>query len=83
MAWSVLKSKIVEKQMYYLSATAVQPEVSEEIFKTEVFIPIPKGENEQQRIFDVVKDIEQKRQSANIAIDTQDNSLIKYLGITI
>lgn len=43
--WGILRSSIITKQMYYLSATAVQPEVSEDIFKQKVLIPIPKGDS--------------------------------------
>ena len=79
--WSILKSKIIEKQMYYLSATAVQPEVSEDIFKSEILIPIPKNENKKRQIINTVKDIEKRRKRVNTAIDTQDKALLEYLEL--
>lgn len=39
--WAVARSEFLKKQMYYLSATAVQPEVSETIFKERVLISLP------------------------------------------
>lgn len=79
--WSILKSEIIKKQMYYLSATAVQPEVSEDIFQFEVLIPIPKNQNEKEKIIKIVEDIERKRKMVNTAIDTQDEALLKYLNL--
>ena len=39
--WAVIRSEIIQKQMFYLSATAVQPEVSNEIFNKDLLIPYP------------------------------------------
>lgn len=78
--WSILKSRLIQKQMYYLSATAVQPEVSEEIFKSELLIPIPLGSKEKSQIVDTVKNIERERQAVDNAIDNQDKSLMEYLN---
>lgn len=44
MLWGILRSKVITEQMYYLSATAVQPEVSDDIFKQKIMIPIPSKE---------------------------------------
>lgn len=77
--WSILKSRLIQKQMYYLSATAVQPEVSEEIFKSQLLIPIPLDSKEKSQIINTVKHIERERQSVNNAIDNQDKSLMDYL----
>lgn len=77
--WSIMKSKIIEKQMYYLSATAVQPEVSEEIFKHELLIPVPTDSAEKKKIVEIVENIENQRKLVNNAIDRQDESLVEYL----
>ena len=77
--WSILKSDLIQKQMYYLSATAVQPEVSEEIFKTELLIPIPTGSKEKAEIIKTVENIEKQRRAVNSAIDTQDKALMDFL----
>lgn len=78
--WSILKSDLIQKQMYYLSSTAVQPEVSEDIFKTELLIPIPTDSKEKMEIVKTVDGIERQRHAVNSAIDTQDKSLREYLG---
>jgi type I restriction enzyme M protein len=43
--WSSLRSDLVQRQFYYLSATAVQPELSKEYLENNVKIPIPINEN--------------------------------------
>ncbi len=78
--WSILKSRLIQKQMYYLSATAVQPEVSEEIFKSELLIPIPLDGKEKSQIINTVKNIERERRVIDNAIDNQDKSLMEYLN---
>jgi len=40
--WSVMESETVRRQIYYLAVTAVQPEVREDIFREQFFLPIPK-----------------------------------------
>ncbi|AFB21427.1 N-6 DNA methylase [Rickettsia canadensis] len=42
--WSSLRSELVQKQFYYLSSTAVQPELSKEFLEKYVKIPIPINE---------------------------------------
>lgn len=39
--WGIMESEFFRKQIYYLSITASQPEVRENIFKEEIIIPIP------------------------------------------
>lgn len=41
--WSFLRQEYVKKQFYYKSATAVQPEISEELFKNNIDIPVLKN----------------------------------------
>ncbi len=41
--WSSLRSDLVQRQFYYLSATAVQPELAKEYLENFVKIPIPIG----------------------------------------
>ncbi len=53
--WAVARSELMKKQMYYLSATAVQPEVSEKIFKEKIIFPIPKDDEVNGKIEDDVE----------------------------
>ncbi|MDO8683808.1 MAG: N-6 DNA methylase, partial [Armatimonadota bacterium] len=48
--WSILKSDICTKQLYYLAVTALQPELREEYFKNEFFIPIPIKDSDRKRL---------------------------------
>jgi type I restriction enzyme M protein len=50
--WSILESEIIRKQIYYLAITAVQPEIREEIFRSEFIIPVPKRPEDKKRLID-------------------------------
>jgi hypothetical protein len=50
MLWSILKSDVCMKQIYYLAATALQPELREEFFRNEFLIPIPAKAEDRQRL---------------------------------
>lgn len=48
--WSVLKSDVCTKQLYYLAVTSAQPELREEFFRDEFLIPIPVKAADRQRL---------------------------------
>jgi type I restriction enzyme M protein len=41
--WSVLTSEAIREQIYYLAVTASQPEIRQDIFEKEFFLPFPKS----------------------------------------
>jgi len=57
MLWTILKSDICTKQIYYLAITALQPELREETFRTEFLIPVPKKEAGRKSLVKNAKDI--------------------------
>lgn len=50
--WSIMESEFFRQQIYYLSITASQPEVRENIFKEEVLIPYPISESDRENIIE-------------------------------
>lgn len=73
MLWSILKSDICTKQLYYLAVTALQPELREECFKSEFLIPIPRKEKDRKmlmdnarRILELHEKVRAKVQAANM-----------------
>ena len=48
--WTVFRSEIWRKQIYYLSITASQPEIREHLFQDEMLIPWPVTEEQRSRI---------------------------------
>ncbi|MBR9704222.1 hypothetical protein GOV12_02330 [Candidatus Pacearchaeota archaeon] len=61
--WVALKSEAVQKQMFYLQAGSIQPEITPTNFNEEVTIPIPKGSSRKQILEDVKKDIKEAREN--------------------
>lgn len=41
--WVVLKSEIIQKQMFYLQSGSIQPEITPENFKKHIVLAVPKG----------------------------------------
>ena len=77
--WAVSRSEILKKQMYYLSATAVQPEVSETIFKENMLIPIPKDKEIISKINDNVDKIQDNLNKIVEETKEMDYELNKFL----
>ena len=67
--WSVLESEFFRKQVYYLSITASQPEVRENIFKTEMLIPWPKTDQQKKDILQKAKLVDKAKQNLTEAIN--------------
>ena len=67
--WSVFRSEMWRKQVYYLSITASQPEVREDIFLKEMLIPWPASEEQCRRILQSARDIMRAREEERIAIE--------------
>ncbi|MHA1280002.1 MAG: N-6 DNA methylase [Candidatus Helarchaeota archaeon] len=77
--WNVLESEFFRKQIYYLSITASQPEVRENIFKKEMIIPWPKTDEDRKKIIIGAKSVFSSRNSLRTSLkaatDTFDNLL--------
>lgn len=59
--WCILKSDLIQKQLFYLQSGSVQPEITPTNFKEKVFIPIPKEEIQKEIIKDTREEIEQAK----------------------
>lgn len=73
--WSVLESEFFKKQVYYLAITASQPEVRESIFKKEMLIPWPVNKVDSNKISEVAKQVDEKRQSFRSALNESKKTL--------
>jgi restriction endonuclease S subunit len=49
----VLKSEIIQKQLFYLQSGSIQPEITPSNFKEHVLIPLPKGKFKEVMIKDI------------------------------
>jgi len=69
MFWNILESELFRKQIYYLSITASQPEIRDNIFREDMLIPWPKLKTDKQKIIENAKKVDMLR-----------NNLIKFLN---
>ena len=72
--WSSLRSDLVQRQFYYLSATAVQPELSKRYLEDNVKIPIPINDNA-DRIYKDVKLCNELRHKLDDELNKLSNNL--------
>ena len=74
--WSVFRSEIWKRQVYYLSVTATQPEVREDTFLEEMLIPWPANEDQKHRILESARRLlrahDEERQAATENRQTLD-----------
>lgn len=73
--WSSLRSDLVQRQFYYLSATAVQPELSKECLENFVKIPIPIGQYA-DKVYDKVNKLNILRSSLDIKLREVSDDLM-------
>ncbi len=66
--WTILKSDICVKQIYYLAVTALQPEMRDETFKSEFYIPIPKNRTDRKRLIENAREIISLHERVRIVI---------------
>ena len=55
--WSIVTSEFFRKQVYYFSSTAVQPTISDEVFKHEMLLPFPRDERTRQLMIDRARNV--------------------------
>ena len=55
--WTVFRSEIWRKQIYYLSITASQPEIRDRIFQDEMLIPWPVTDEQRSRIVTSAREV--------------------------
>jgi type I restriction enzyme M protein len=79
--WSAMESELFRKQVYYLSITASQPEVRENIFRTEMLVPWPRTESQAKRIIEKVKLVDQARNDLQKALRQTKETIQSTLSI--
>lgn len=67
--WSIFESETFRKQIYYLSVTAVQPEVREDIFKREFLLPIPTGKRNRNRLIERARRVHKLHELSRRALE--------------
>ena len=78
--WSVFRSEIWRKQIYYLAITASQPEVRNEIFQEEMLIPWPANEEQRMHIISSARKIMSARDQERSAIES-NRHMIEEMSI--
>jgi len=63
--WSILKSDLVQKQLFYLQSGSLQPEITPKNFKEKVLIPIPKEEIQKE----IIKKTREKTEQAKYFLE--------------
>jgi len=63
--WSIIKSDLVQKQLFYLQSGSVQPEITPKNFKEKVLIPIPKEEIQKE----IIRKTREKMERARCFLD--------------
>ena len=69
--WTVFRSEMWRKQIYYLSITASQPEILDHIFLGEMLIPWPVTEEQKNRIVDSARLVLDAQQSERACVRSQ------------
>lgn len=73
--WSIFRSKIWKRQVYYLSITATQAEVRDHIFLNEMVIPWPVDNELRTKIIGTARELLQTQQQEYLAAETNTNVL--------
>ena len=77
--WSVFRSEVWRKQVYYLAITASQPEIRDEIFDNEMLIPWPATKAQRERIESSARAILQARERERLASKENHRTLQEAL----
>ncbi len=77
--WSILRSDIWRTQIYYLSVTASQPEVRDEIFRDEMLIPWPTDADHRSQIVASAERILRAREEERSANVSNQRTVDEYL----
>ena len=77
--WSVFRSEGWRTQVYYLSATASQPEIRDDTFRDEMLIPWPATDERQSRIVESARRILEAREAERLATEANRQTVDDYL----
>jgi len=79
MLWSILRSEIFRKQVYYLSITASQPELRDDAFDNEVLIPFPTDNSQRKEIIKVATAAAETRDQLHDILENSMTTVQKAL----
>ena len=74
--WSVFRSEIWRKQVYYLSITSTQPEIRDSIFQEEMVIPWPATAADRARIVESARTILATREEERRASESNEQMVL-------
>lgn len=74
--WSVFRSEIWRKQVYYLSITSTQPEIRDSIFQEEMVIPWPATTADRARIVESARTILATREEERRASESNEQMVL-------
>ncbi len=78
--WDALESELFRKQVYYLSITASQPEVRENIFKEEMLIPWPSRTDDVQSILNKANAVHTARDKLTTSLKAATDAFDNLIG---
>lgn len=76
--WSLFTSEFFRKQVYYLSSTAVQPTITNEVFKNEFVLPVPRDPSVRRAMVEQaskVRDLQRQTWTAVEQVRSSANSI--------
>ena len=76
--WTVMRSEIWRKQVFYLGVTASQPEVREDIFRDEMLIPWPATTEQRERIINSARRVLEAREQERVSTEVNRQTVDKY-----
>ncbi len=79
--WTIFRSEVWRKQVYYLAITASQPEVRDKIFKEEMLIPWPNSLERRNSILSSARNIMRAREQERVAIDANRSIYDDFVGL--
>jgi len=71
--WTILKSDLVQKQLFYLQSGSLQPEITPTNFKEKVLIPIPNKKIQNE----IIEEIKDKITKSNKIIEEAEKLLVQ------
>ena len=78
--WTVMRSEIWRKQVFYLGITASQPEVREHIFRDEMLVPWPATPEQRERIINSARRVLEAREQERVSTEANRQTVDNYFA---
>ena len=76
--WTVMRSEIWRRQVFYLAVTASQPEVREDIFRDEMLIPWPATTEQRERVISSARRVLEAREQERLSTEVNRQTVENY-----